>query len=221
MQIFTDSDLISVYLDIIYSEDYENSFEHYPIGEDDISVQDPVVNPPVYSNNPSFVVPPIESDPMEGIDLSQFGVRQCDRKVDLYVLQPDRLNTSGQSNPLKGKLTNCHVTGCERYCKICSNGWGGKIHFIFIFQFRPFSVQKIPHSNLILLVVDTLCPCGSKQLSITPQEILYDAANGGCSHKSKDSLYRKRPPKCINYHPEVSNPFCTFSITFQPFFNFK
>jgi hypothetical protein len=32
-------------------------------------------------------------------------------------------------------------------------------------------VQKIPHSNLILLVVDTLCPCGSKQLDIEPQEI--------------------------------------------------
>jgi hypothetical protein len=52
----------------------------------------------------------------------------------------------------KGKLTNCHSSGCE----------------------RPFSVQKIPHSNLILLVVDTLCPCGSKQLDIEPIE-----ANGG------------------------------------------
>lgn len=49
----------------------------------------------------------------------------------------------------QGKLTNCHASGCE----------------------RPFSVQKIPHSNLILLVVDTLCPCGSKQLDIEPQEV--------------------------------------------------
>jgi len=40
--------------------------------------------------------------------------RPCDKRVDLYILQPDRLNTSGQFNPLKGKLTNCHVTGCER-----------------------------------------------------------------------------------------------------------
>lgn len=75
--------------------------------------------------------------------------RPCDLKTDLYLLQPDRLNSSGQSNPLKGKLTNCHSSGCE----------------------RPFSVQKIPHSNLILLVVDTLCPCGSKQLDIEPQEV--------------------------------------------------
>lgn len=80
-----------------------------------------------------------------------------------------------------------------------------KIFVFHIFSSRPFSVQKIPHSNLILLVVDTLCPCGSKQLSITPQEMVYDNGNGGCLHKPKDSLYRRRPPKCINYHPEVSN----------------
>lgn len=69
---------------------------------------------------------------------------------------------------------------------------------------RPFSVQKIPHSNLILLVVDTLCPCGNKQLSISPQELVYNSGNEGCTHKPKDSLFRRRPPKCINYHPEVS-----------------
>lgn len=42
-------------------------------------------------------------------------LRSCEKKTDLYILQPERLNTSGQSNPLKGKLTNCHDTGCERY----------------------------------------------------------------------------------------------------------
>lgn len=42
-------------------------------------------------------------------------LRSCEKKTDLYILQPDRLNTSGENNPLKGKLTNCHVTGCERY----------------------------------------------------------------------------------------------------------
>lgn len=69
--------------------------------------------PPPYTNTPSFI-PPYESDPLEGVDISQFGIRPCDRKVDLYILQPDKLNVSGQSDPLKGKLTNCHVTACER-----------------------------------------------------------------------------------------------------------
>ncbi|KAF7991299.1 hypothetical protein HCN44_002861 [Aphidius gifuensis] len=104
-------------------------------------------------------------------------VRTCEKRTDLYILQPERLNTSGQSNPLKGKLTNCHVTGCE----------------------RPFSVQKIVHTNLILLVVDTLCPCGSKQLSIDPIEAVTEP--GACTAR-RERLYRKRPPKCINYHPE-------------------
>lgn len=45
----------------------------------------------------------------------EYDIRLCDHKVDLYVLQPDKLNSSGQNNPLKGKLTNCHYTGCERY----------------------------------------------------------------------------------------------------------
>lgn len=125
-------------------------------------------------------------------------------KTDLFVLQPERLNSS---TPLKGKLTNCHSSGCE----------------------RPFSVQKVPHSNLILLVVDTLCPCGSKQLDIGPQETVpgptgkcieqtspqlgiwnfnliinfqFDA--GTCNNRRllKDRLPRKRAAKCINYHPE-------------------
>ncbi|CAK9815507.1 Voltage-dependent calcium channel subunit alpha-2/delta-3 [Anthophora plagiata] len=108
---------------------------------------------------------------------SQRQLRSCEKKTDLYILQPERLNTSGQSNPLKGKLTNCHVTGCE----------------------RPFSVQKIRHTNLILLVVDTLCPCGSKQLSIEPIEALTEP--GACTAR-RERLYRRRPPKCINYHPE-------------------
>lgn len=79
-----------------------------------------------------------------------------------------------------------------------------KPDFLFI-DARPFSVQKIPHSNLILLVVDTLCPCGSKQLSITPEELVYESRDqNGCTHRPRPILYRKRPPKCINYHPEVS-----------------
>lgn len=91
--------------------DYD-TFEQYGTGEDITDEQDPIMPPPSYT--PSSFIPPYESDPMEGVDMRQFDIRPCDRKVDLYILQPDRLNTSGQSNPLKGKLTNCHITGCER-----------------------------------------------------------------------------------------------------------
>lgn len=54
--------------------------------------------------------------------------------------------------------------------------------------------------------MDTLCPCGSKQLSIIPQEVTYDSTVQGasqCRNKPQEAMYRRRPPKCMNYHPEV------------------
>ncbi|CAH1121282.1 unnamed protein product [Ceutorhynchus assimilis] len=162
---------------LAYSQEEDMNYDYeYTNGDELLDEKSPAPAPPV------DFVPPFESDPLEGVDLGQWGTRPCDRKVELYALQPERLNTSGQNNPLKGKLTNCHVTGCE----------------------RPFSVQKIPHSNLILLAVDTLCPCGSKQLSISPQELAYESRGdqSGCAHRPRPELYRKRPPKCISYHPE-------------------
>lgn len=103
--------ILDDHVDIIYS-DYDSNFDQYPNGEDTIGEPDPI-NPPPFTNTPGFI-PPFESDPMEGVVMGTFGVRACDRKTDLYILQPDRLNISGQANPLKGKLTNCHVTACER-----------------------------------------------------------------------------------------------------------
>ncbi|XP_037043821.1 voltage-dependent calcium channel subunit alpha-2/delta-4 isoform X2 [Bradysia coprophila] len=122
---------------------------------------------------PKSVQPP----PTPRVTTNQHNSRPCDLKTDLYILQPERLNSS---TPLKGKLTNCHSSGCE----------------------RPFSVQKIPHSNLILLVVDTLCPCGSKQLDITAHEVPGSAGACGSRRIRKEMLPRRRPAKCINYHPE-------------------
>ncbi|KAK6624715.1 hypothetical protein RUM44_011574 [Polyplax serrata] len=174
--------------DLDYTDDYEsnNPFDAY--GETDnqippIKEEDTDSSPEQILRNfnpPPEVVHPLNSNPSNIKYSSTNGSspRPCDKRVFLYNLQPDRLNTSGIFNPLKGKLTNCHSSGCE----------------------RPFSVQKIPHSNLILLVVDTLCPCGSKQLSITPQEVVWDGSS--CRRKPQESMYRRRPPKCINYHPE-------------------
>lgn len=158
-----------------YDENYEGEVGYYPESEPEDIVtpereREKVTPPPRVSPPP--LGPRVVPDPSHA--------RPCDLKTDLYVLQPDRLNSSGQSNPLKGKLTNCHSSGCE----------------------RPFSVQKIPHSNLILLVVDTLCPCGSKQLDIEPLEITGSSGACGTRRLGREFLPRKRPSKCINYHPE-------------------
>ncbi|KAG5675047.1 hypothetical protein PVAND_004986 [Polypedilum vanderplanki] len=164
-----------------YDEDYEQPDDYISPDLDDHITQPEIEKVNVPQSTPPRIVssttsgtsgPRVIPDPAHA--------RPCDLKTDLYLLQPDRLNSSGQSNPLKGKLTNCHSSGCE----------------------RPFSVQKIPHSNLILLVVDTLCPCGSKQLDIEPQEVPGGAGACGTRRLARELLPRKRPPKCINYHPE-------------------
>lgn len=100
----------------VFSSDMMDSYSEYeyPTGEDGIEDHVPIAAPPAASNPTSFT-PPFESDPLDGVEMEQFGIRPCDKKVDLYILQPERLTFSGQSSPLKGKLTNCHVTGCERY----------------------------------------------------------------------------------------------------------
>ncbi|XP_059050982.1 voltage-dependent calcium channel subunit alpha-2/delta-4 isoform X3 [Achroia grisella] len=99
-------------------------------------------------------------------------VRPCDTSAELFTLQSTRLNAA---QPLKGKLTNCHNSGCE----------------------RPFSVQKIQHSNLILLVVDTLCPCGAKRLDVRARE-----APPPVCRRAAPRHRRRRPAHCLSYHPE-------------------
>ncbi|KRJ98676.1 voltage-dependent calcium channel subunit alpha-2/delta-3 isoform X1 [Drosophila yakuba] len=167
-----------VFVDNNYSDEYEFGNENEYNMQVDQEMDEFFTTADVEYTTP----PPRQHKPHVGPRFSPdpHNARRCDLRTDLYMLQPDRLNQGGQNNPLKGKLTNCHVSGCE----------------------RPFSVQKIPHSNLILLVVDTLCPCGSKQLDIEPLEEA--GVIGACStrRQGQEQESRRRPKKCINYHPE-------------------
>ncbi|KAA0183717.1 hypothetical protein HAZT_HAZT006159 [Hyalella azteca] len=65
---------------------------------------------------------------------------------------------------------------------------------------RPFSVQKIMKTNLVLIVVDNTCPCDSQRVDIEPTEVIYTEETL-CGHLLSNK-YRKRPEKCINYHPD-------------------
>ena len=71
-------------------------------------------NMPPYPPPVQQPVTPSTSTYSTTTNFSPHQLRTCEKKTDLYILQPDRLNASGQANPLKGKLTNCHITGCER-----------------------------------------------------------------------------------------------------------
>lgn len=75
---------------------------------DDVDRDDKPSPPPLYVPSPHKMHKPRVTGK------SNEKLRICTKKVALYTLQPTRLNNSGSSNPLKGKLTNCHATGCER-----------------------------------------------------------------------------------------------------------
>ena len=56
----------------------------------------------------------------------------CDQERTLYELNESKLYKNNRPVPVKGKLSNCHESECE----------------------RPFSVTMIPHTNMILIVAD-------------------------------------------------------------------
>jgi hypothetical protein len=83
--------------------------------------------------------------------------------------------------PIQGVLRNCHESNCQ----------------------RPFTVTMIPHTNLILVVTDTECPCFSARISVEPTKVDYGPANETeyCK-KLKYNIYMKRPHQCVNYHTQ-------------------
>lgn len=81
----------------VYEDEYDppeygpQEFEDHVTPE--IEKATPQPNPPVRAAPPVVGGPRVVPDPAHA--------RPCDLKTDLYLLQPDRLNSSGQSNPLK------------------------------------------------------------------------------------------------------------------------
>jgi len=107
--------------------------------------------------------------------------RPCDKQVQLYELNESRFNKNGKAVPVKGKLSNCHSSECE----------------------RPFSVNLIPHTNLIMIVADKTCPCFSTKITIEPTKVEYGPANETAyCERLKYSIYRRKPTHCLNYHAE-------------------
>jgi hypothetical protein len=85
-----------------YEEDYEHT-DYVPadFDDNDFHITQPEIEkiPPPQTLPPRIVTPQIVSGPRVVPDPAH--ARPCDLKTDLYLLQPDRLNQSGQSNPLK------------------------------------------------------------------------------------------------------------------------
>lgn len=130
--------MVWIVLDPIYSDDYETNFDQYGggggggsggnggasilggnggtnggsmgLGGETVKETSEDEVPPNLPPPPRVPPPPTVRAPPR----NRTHARPCTKRTDLYILQPNRLNNSGSFNPLKGKLTNCHVTGCER-----------------------------------------------------------------------------------------------------------
>ncbi|XP_050454888.1 voltage-dependent calcium channel subunit alpha-2/delta-3 isoform X2 [Cataglyphis hispanica] len=69
---------------------------------------------------------------------------------------------------------------------------------------RPYVVQQVSFSNLLLVVVNTDCgEMDSPMLSITPEEVIYENNTLVCQ-KAFAGLKRKRPQSCIRSHSNES-----------------
>jgi len=104
--------------------------------------------------------------------------KPCDKEAFLYELNESALK---QQRPLQGILRNCHESNCE----------------------RPFSVTQIPHTNLVLIVADKMCPCYSARISVNPVKVDYGPKNETTyCEKLKTNLYRQKPQPSVHYHPQ-------------------
>ena len=83
---------------------------------------------------------------------------------------------------------------------------------------RPFVVQPVDFSNLLLLVVYTNCPnTVEPRETVEPEEILYQNATLACQ-KVQNELPRQRPQSCIRSHPRESEikDRCGLASSFGP-----
>ena len=64
-------------------------------------------------------------------------------------------------------------------------------------------MEPVPLTNLLMLVVNALCPCENHKASVEPEEVPYPP-DTQCERLLLEP-YRRRPPnKCKQYHVAVS-----------------
>lgn len=133
-------------------------------------------------------------------------LQPCDRIITLYTLYPSIKNKTVYRTP---------AHGCERF-DYTTRQPILNLFFTFVFLFcffRPFVVLPIPSSNLILLVVENMCPIADPNFKITTAPYEQDISNESLPcYRSTINLRRRRPPSCINRHINVSFNLICFSF---------
>uniref|UniRef100_A0A1W7RAW1 Voltage-dependent calcium channel subunit alpha-2/delta-3 n=1 Tax=Hadrurus spadix TaxID=141984 RepID=A0A1W7RAW1_9SCOR len=103
--------------------------------------------------------------------LNKTKAEPCIKEVELYEVQ------TTSPKPLKGKLSQCHATQCD----------------------KEYIAQPVVQTNLILLVVYNMCPCEPSISTLEPKKV--EQKEEEKCYRMKHGLPRKRPDDCTNYHP--------------------
>lgn len=72
------------------------------------------------------------------------------------------------------------------------------------FLYRPFVITPITGTNLLLLIIDTVCPSNDFVLTTEPMDQEYGNYSLACFKNEMNIFSRKRPTKCIDRHENVS-----------------
>lgn len=124
----------------------------------------------------------------------------CDHVITLYEL----------NNDLEPSMYKKDAHQCERYGDY--RDILKSLLKLHLSNFRPYVVLPVPSSNMILLVLDTLCPLPSSVPTLTTWPVQHDYNASLACHKVHNvELPRRRPLTCINKHANVSFALHDFS----------
>lgn len=120
--------------------------------------------------------------------------RACDKKTDLYILQQNMFSTSGQ-------IPSEMISNCARYV---DSGFRFRLAFIVHYHLRrPYNLNRIPYSNLLLVVVNVEISQCSHRVSATATEMHYATEEFPCYKLQLNDLPRRRLDECFTEHPDV------------------
>ncbi|CAG2100560.1 unnamed protein product [Medioppia subpectinata] len=120
----------------------------------------------------------------------------CDKEFDLYEMVSPL-----SEEPIKGD-DNCggEAGGCGRYGIYLAQECVGHVIIVNVFANREFTVQSVPYTNLVMVVVHRTCACVISTIKFEPKEVVYNSSH--TCYLLKTELPRRRPTTCHNYHPQ-------------------
>ncbi|XP_059050902.1 voltage-dependent calcium channel subunit alpha-2/delta-3 isoform X1 [Achroia grisella] len=138
-------------------------------------------------------VPPLLDE--EGDDDSEYS----------YMSKPTTKNAERDFEKLV-LINRTRPTPCDREMYLYQlnyNSLNDKLNKPMMNCSRPFYVQLVNYTNMLMVVVNGLCPREEVPISVDPTEVQYNESLPCLKHIHP--LYRKQPTSCIRNHTEESN----------------